>query len=114
MNYSFDKVASGLAKYLDKNLYSGMNDMQEIVARILVGRVLNRSEEIKTALSNNGLLRTFGVINHDGCIDVDGLVHDIKRQMESKGSIEISIPLFGKIKFVPEDIDDIHRCIMEA
>lgn len=114
MNYSFEKVVDGIAKYLDRNLYHNMNDIQELIARVALGRVIDRSEDIKDALIKNGILKTFGIINSEGEIDVEGLANDLKNQMQHKGGIELSIPLFGKIKFVPEDIDDIHRFIREA
>lgn len=114
MTYTVEQVIEGLSRYIDKNIYKGMNDVQELVARIVVGRAIQRSESIKDALVGNGFIRTFGIIDGDGMVDVDGIVHDLAKQISNKGSIELSIPMFGKLKFMPEDIDEIHRCIMEA
>ena len=44
-------------------------------------------------------------------VDVDALITDIKSAMQKKGKVDISIPLFGKMTFHPEDLDDIHRFI---
>ena len=113
MNHNFDKVINGITKYLDHNLYDKMNDVQELVARIAVGRAIERSDAIKEALVRNGMIRTFGIIDSDGCVDVEGLAHDIKKQIMQRGTLEISIPMFGKMKFVPDDVDEIKRYILE-
>lgn len=114
MNYSFEKVIHGITKYIDHNLYSKMNELQEFVARITVGRAIERSDALKSALAKNGVIRTFGFIDSEGNVDVEGLAHDIKKQIMQRGTLEISIPMFGRLKFVPEDVDELYRFITEA
>ena len=114
MNYSFEKVIHGITKYIDHNLYSNMNELQELVARIAVGRAIERSDAMKEALVKNGIVRTFGIIDSEGAVDVDGLAHDIKKHIMQHGTLEISIPMFGRLKFVPEDVDELYRFITEA
>ena len=112
MNVPFEKVLDGIAKYIDSEIYAGMNDWQELLARVAVGRVFENREALKTSLVNNGVIRTFAVIDDDGMVDVDGLIRDIKREIERKGSLEIKIPIFGKMKFVPSDVDTLYNTIM--
>lgn len=114
MTQTFERVIDGISNYIDSNIYSGMNDLQEFIARIVVGRIIENSAEIKSALANNGVIRTFGFINSEGMVDVDRLVSDIKKEISRKGELHISIPMFGKLKFVPEDVDVLHRFILEA
>lgn len=114
MMYSVDKIINGLSRYIDKNIYTGMNDVQELVARIVVGRAIQNSGAIKEALTSNGFIRTFGFIDADGMVDVDILAQDIKREVSRKGCLELNIPMFGKMKFTAEDVDDIKRCIAEG
>lgn len=111
MLYKFERVIDGLARYIDAEIYSNMNDLQEIIARIAIGRLIGNEENIKNTLSNNGIIRTFGIIDGDGMVDVDALVADIKSAMQKKGKVEISIPMFGKMTFRPEDMDVIHKYI---
>jgi hypothetical protein len=107
MLYKFEKVIDGLSRYIDREIYSGMNDFQEMVARIAVGRIVGNTESLKKLLTDNGFIRTFGIIDAEGMVDVDELAKDIKREMERKGKISISIPMFGTMTFVPNDIDTI-------
>ena len=60
---------------------------------------------------NNGFIRTFGIIDSEGNIDVEGLAHDIKREIARKEKITLSIPMFGKMTFRPEDVDDLYKKI---
>jgi hypothetical protein len=107
MTYRFEKVIDGLSKYIDREIYGKMTDMQEIVARVFVGRIINNTEGVKKALIENGYIRTFGIIGEDGMVDIDTLAKDVKREIERKGKLVVSIPMFGKMTFTPEDVDVI-------
>lgn len=111
MTYRFERVLDGISKYIDREIYSGMNDFQEFVARLAVGRVINNSDGIKAALINNGVVRTFGIIDSEGMVDIDTLAQDIKREIERKGKLVISVPMFGTMTFVSADVDAMLRCI---
>ena len=110
----FDRVISGLIKYLDQEIYIGMNDWQEMLARIAVSRVIGNKDTLRTSLMNNPFVKTFAIIDENANVDVDGLIRDLKTQIEQKGKIEIAIPMFGKFTFTSEDIDKLHRTIMEG
>lgn len=110
---TFDKVLNGIFKYLNAEIYSGMNDWQEMIARIAVSRLLGNGEKIKTALMSNPFIRTFAIMDEDGNVDVDGLARDLKEQISQKGSLKFSIPMFGDFSFTAADVDKLYRTIME-
>ena len=111
MAYKFERVVDGIVKYIDNEIYPGMNDLQELVARLAVARIVNNEESIKKALENNGVIRTFGIIDGEGMVDIDSLMKDIKKEMERKGSLVVSIPMFGKLTFKPSDVDVLYKYI---
>ena len=111
MKYKFEKVVESAAKWLGNEIYPKMNDLQEFVARMFVGRVLENEGKIKEILASNGMLRTFGFIDDEGMVDVDVLFADIRREVERKGTLVINIPWIGKLTFTPEDVDALHNCI---
>ncbi len=113
MKVSFETVLNGIAKYIDKNVYTGMNDWQELIARIFVGRIFDARESLKSAFVNSGFIRTFGIIDENGDIDVESLAKDIKREIQRKERISVSIPMFGQMTFVPQDVDDLYNMIAE-
>ena len=111
MRYEFNRVIDGISRYIDAEIYSRMNDLQEFAARVLVGRFISNEETVKESLVNNGFIRTFGIIDADGMIDVITLAKDIKREIARKGKISFLIPMFGTMSFVPEDADAVFKYI---
>lgn len=111
MKYEFEKVIDGISKYIDKEIYSGMNDWQEFAARIMVGRIINNQENVKEMLMHNGFLRTFDIIDTEGLVDVESIAKDIKRELAKKEKITFAVPMFGKMTFLPADVDTLYRTI---
>ena len=46
-------------------------------------------------------------------VDVDQLLHDIRREIERQGSIQFEIPMIGKLTFKVEDVDILYNKIVE-
>lgn len=111
MKYEFCKVIDGISKYLDSEIYSGMNEVQEFAARVFLGRFFSNHEALKQSLMNNEFLKLFNIIDEDGKVDVDTLATDIKREIARKDKITFSIPLFGKWMFKPSDVDVLVKTI---
>lgn len=109
----FEKVIDGILRYLDREIFSNMNDWQEFMARLIVGRITENADSVKQYLTKNGFVRTLGVFDYEGNMDIDSILHDVKREIERKGSLQIDIPLIGKMTFKPADVDmlrdDIYR-----
>ncbi len=106
----FERVLNGVARYLDREIYVGMNDWQEVMARIAVSRMLNNKS--LENLRKNSYMRTFAIIDENGNVDVDGLYRDLKTYISNKGKIEVEIPIFGKFIFKESDVDNLYNCII--
>jgi hypothetical protein len=111
---SFEKVLHGILKYINEELYEGMADWQEVLARIAIARMVGNTDELKHSLMSNGFVKTLAIMDEDGNVDVDSLMRDIKNQIERKGKISFTIPLLGKFSFTGEDVDKLHRTIREV
>ena len=111
MKYSFEKVINGLLTYIDSEIYGGMNDVQELVARLALARIINNQGSIKTYLMNNGMIRTFGIIDDEGMVDIENLARDLKNEISRKEKLTISIPMFGKMTFKPNDVNVLFKTI---
>jgi hypothetical protein len=106
---SFEQILDGLARYMNKYFYSNLNDWQEIVARLAVGRIIGNPETLKQSLAANGIVRTFAVMDSEGNVELEPLMRDLRKEIERKGKMTVEIPMFGKISFLPQDIDEIYR-----
>jgi hypothetical protein len=103
MKISFEKVLDGINRYIDREIYQNLSDVQELVARVVMGRVNQNAEAIKQSLMSNGVVKTLCIIDSDGMVDVDRLLQDIRKEIDRKGSIQVEVPMIGKLTFKPED-----------
>lgn len=111
---SFETVFNGIIKYLDREIYAGMNDWQKLIARMAVSRVIGNKDALKDTLVNNTFVKTFAIMDEDGKIDADKILAELKLQLSEMGKVEIDIPLFGKFKFTGSDVDKLRGMIVES
>jgi hypothetical protein len=102
----------GINRYIAQEIYGNLNSVQEMLARIVIGRIKSNADGIKSFLMSNGFVRTLCIIDSEGMVDVDRLLQDIRREIERKGSIEFNVPMIGKMKFTPADVDVLHNMIV--
>ena len=108
----FEKVVDGIAHYIDGELYGALNDWQEVIMRMAVGRVLGNKEFLKQRIAENPLLMSFVMLDDDGEMDADAFLADLKNAISRKGGLKVSIPLFGNMKFTESDVDVLKKYIM--
>ena len=106
---TFDQVLDGLARYLNKNFYANLNDWQEIVARLAIGRIIGNPEALKQSLQANPFVRTFAIFDSEGNVDLEPIMRDLRKEIERKGKMTVEIPMFGKISFTGEDVTELYR-----
>lgn len=114
MKVKFEKVIDGLNSYIAKEIYPNLNEIQEFAARLVVGRINNSSEALKAYITGNGFIKTLGLVDSEGMVEIDQLLHDVKREVERKGTIQIAVPLIGKLTFNPSDVDSIYDEIVRG
>ena len=112
MKVKFETVVDGINRYIDREIYKNLNGLQQFVARLVVGRVNDNAESIKNVLMNNGIAKTLCIIDSDGMVDVDLLLADIRREIERQGSLQVDIPMIGKLTFHADDVDALQNEIM--
>ena len=112
MKVSFEAVMNGLNKYISKEIYGNLNELQELVARVVVGRINNNANMIKNTLMTNGFAKTLCIVDHEGMVEADQLLQEIKKEIERQGSIVVEIPLIGKLTFKPQDADVLYNEIV--
>lgn len=109
MKVEFEKVIDGISRYMNSEIYAGMNAWQDFAARIMVGRIVGNQEAVKDMLMNNVFAKTFGIVDSDGMVDVDSLAKDIRRELARRERMTVEIPMFGKYTFSPSDVDALYQ-----
>ena len=101
------KVLSAVFEYLEENMVPGMNDLQEIAFYTIKETVSEEAEKLLESVTKNPLIRAVVSIDKDGNVDTERLFNRLHRVIERKGVVEIKVPMYGSLKFTPEDIDKI-------
>lgn len=101
------KVMDSVFSYLEKNMVPGMSDIQEVAFYAIKEAVNEEYDKLLETIKGKPLVRAIAAIDKDGDVDVDKLAKRIRKGLESKGSITFDVPLYGSIRFVPNDIDNI-------
>lgn len=100
-------VLDHVLKYLEKNMVPTMNDGQEFLFYTALEGVEEESDFLISRLTANPVTRALAAIDKDGNVDIDKLVGRLNKAFERKGKLQINIPLFGPVKFLPEDLNAI-------
>ena len=111
MKCEIKKVIYGINRYMNENIYDGMADWQEVLARTFVGSILGSDEQIVENIKNNGILKTFAIIDENGMADITNVANSLRREIEKKEKISFKIPVLGKYTFTPEDVDELYYSI---
>lgn len=101
------KVIETIFKYLEKNMVPGMNGLQEIAFYAVKEAIDEEADNLIEMIKNKPLVRAIAAIDKDGNVDVEKLAGRVRNGIEAKGSLDIDIPLYGPVRFVPDDIDNI-------
>lgn len=109
----FEKVLDAIVRFFNDEIAPGMNDWQEIAARIAIGRIYDNQDALISKLSSNGAVRAFGIMDSEGNVDAERLMAELKREVERKNRVQISVPGFGKFTFTSGDVEKLRRFIME-
>ena len=108
----FEQVLNGIIKYIDREIYAGMNDWQKLIARMAVSRAIGNKDALKDKLMNNTFVKTFAIMDENGMVEAEHLLDDLKSQLSEMGKVEIEIPLFGKFTFTEGDVDKLREMII--
>ncbi len=110
----YERVIDGIAKYLDREIYPTMSDVQMILARMAVARLLNNKNALKEFLANNPIMQTFAIMDTEGNVDIDAIASELKTQLSAVGKIRIDTKILGAYTFYPDDVDKILAVIKEG
>ena len=106
-----NKVLDGLERYIDNEIYAGMNENQQTIYLLAAGAL---EENAMDVLGSNAILRSMLCISRDGDVDLDRLHKLLQVSVRKKGKLTLNIPMFGKMTFNEADITDMIRTIKEG
>lgn len=105
------RVLAGLEKYIDNEIYNGMNENQQTIYLLAVGALKENAMDV---LGSNAILRSMLSISRDGDVDLDRLHKLLQVAVRKKGKMTLNIPMFGKMTFNEADISNMIQTIKEV
>lgn len=109
--YNYNKVMSGITKYIDNEIVSKLNDWRSWVLGGALGISLSKFDTVFDELKKNEFVKMLGVIQGD-MVDVDTIYKELKKQA-GKGSITFTIPMIGALTLSEKDVEALYRYIIE-
>ena len=110
------QVVNGIAAYMaqavEKN-YDG-NTYQRLLAGMAIGIAQRRAEELLRTMMENKAAKAVNLVSEDGRVDIELLRDVAGEQMQQMGGMQIDVPLLGRMKFVPADVERVYEMIMEG
>lgn len=107
------KVLEAVFKYLENNIAPGMSDLQEILFYAVREAMIDEYDTVMNSVTSNPFLRAVVAMDKDGNVEVEKLADRVRKAIERKGSITFDVPMYGKLKFVPDDIDNVLMLLKE-
>lgn len=102
-----NKVINAIFKYLEKNMVPGMNDLQEVAFYAIKEAMDEEVESLVEIIKSKPLIRAVIAVDKTGDVDIEKLANRVRKGMEAKGGVSFDVPLYGPVRFVPDDIDNI-------
>lgn len=100
-------VLDHVFKYLEKNMVPTMNPAQEFAFYAVWESVKDESDGLISRLTENPVTRALAAIDKDGNVDTDKLVSRLTKAFEKKGKLQVNVPMFGPVTFLPEDLNAV-------
>ena len=109
--YNQEQIINGLINYTENEIISKMPTVGKIVDGNVVGIGMKNIDGIITNLKTNPLIKTLGVIDESGMIDVDTILDSLKQSAVKYGNVIIKLPYMGDLTLTAQDVDLLRNYI---
>lgn len=108
--YEYNKVISGIVKYVDTEIIDKITGWKKWVVGSGIGLALSNVTEVFNQLKNNEFVKMLGVIDKEDKVDVDKIYKEMKKQAK-KSAVTFDMPMIGPITLNEQDVDKMYELI---
>lgn len=108
-----EQIQRGVARYIDEEFTNKLSGWQKWVFGASAAMFLENFSATTQQLQTNPVVKTLGVFDESGNIDVEKLYRYFKKQAE-RGPTSFSAPILGTVTMNAQDIDKLYTHIMQA
>lgn len=108
-----NKVKNGIVKYLDAEVINKLPGWRSWVFGAGAIIMLSKVDTVIDQVKEHPVVKMMGVIDGD-MVDVETIYAAFKKQTQTVGAVDISIPTIGNLRMGTADIDRLYNFIMEG
>lgn len=114
---TIEQIERGLAEYVDVQLMPQLpkNSMYKVIIGTAATIAVKRAGTAICNLKHNPLVTALGLIDENGCVDIDIILDEAKTQIPDNG-LRFESDKFGKLNLVitGDDVDELHKYIVRG
>lgn len=110
---TIDKVKSGAAQWIDRELLPKMSGLSRWVFGALSTGVVLKLDKLAENVRSNPVVSAMGIIDDNNMVDVEMLYQLIMPQAE-KCPAEISLPGVGTVRITADDVRNLYTYITQG
>ena len=102
-----EQAASGLTRYLDAEVMPHLPTGKGLLLGAAAALYIRKGPEIVRRLADMPAVKLLGVVDAQGCIDIDELYNAVLPQVKS--TFDIQLPFVGGLTFDRAEVEKIYR-----
>lgn len=110
----YDKVQAGIAKYLDAELITKLDEdsVQKVLVGVAISLYIKKFSNLIAMAQDKPAIKMLDIIDDKGNIDIDTIKKELEKQIPDTG-IKVDLPLIGTMTFHKSDIATLYEYIVE-
>lgn len=103
-----EQIKAGIGDWLSIKIMPRLDGKRQFVLGMAYALCAGKLDEI---IAKNDTVRALGIVDAQGCVDIDALYNAAFAQMQAQQRLEIDIPMIGVFAFDENDLRDLRESI---
>lgn len=103
-----EQIKAGIGDWLSMKIMPRLDGKRQFVLGMAYALCAGKLDEI---IAKNDTVRALGIVDAQGCVDIDALYNAAFAQMQAQQRLEIDIPMIGAFAFDENDLRDLRESI---
>lgn len=110
---TIDQAMRGVMRFADAEIGPHLPTGKAIGLGVALSLIAEGGKEQLLALRENPLIKTMGVMDESGSIDLDRLYTAARPRFDGQ-KLPVALPLIGELRFDVNDLDKLYKYMQEA
>lgn len=106
-----EQIKAGIGDWLNVKIMPRLDGKRQFMLGMAYGLGAGRIDALIAEAGKNQIVKAMGLIDENGCVDIDALYNAAIAQMQVQQRLQIDIPLMGAFTFDEADLRELRECI---